>query len=251
MSGIRVIARLDVKPPDVVKGVHFEGWRKMGKPEDLAVKYYQQGADEIFYIDCVASLFQRGIMRELVEKTSRNIFVPFCVGGGIRTVDDAAALLHSGADKVVMNTSALGRPELIRESAAVFGNQCVTVSVEAKRWDGWWECYTDHGRIRTGRNVLDWVREAEALGAGEFFVTSVDADGRRRGFDIDLMRKVSEAVTVPVVAGGGAGTIDHIEQVIKEARVDGVALASVLHYDLLTVSRIKEGLRAKGIEVEL
>ncbi|MBF0522463.1 MAG: imidazole glycerol phosphate synthase subunit HisF [Candidatus Omnitrophica bacterium] len=251
MNKIRIIARLDVKPPYVIKGVHFEGWRKMGKPEDLALKYYEQGADEIFYIDCVASLFRREIFYEYIQKTSQNIFVPFCVGGGIKTVDDVAKLLHHGADKVVMNTYAIQNPNLIRESAKVFGNQCVVVSIEAKKWDGWWECYTDCGRIKTNKDAIEWAKEAQDLGAGEILLTAVDAEGRKKGFDIELMKNVSQAVSIPVVASGGAGNLEHIESVITQGQVDAVAVASVLHYDVLKIKEIKKHLESKNIEVSL
>ncbi len=239
MEKVRVIARMDVKPPYVIKGVHFEGVRKMGLPEELAVKYYNQGADEIFYIDSVASLYQREILYEFIEKTARNIFVPFCVGGGVRSVKDIANLLHCGADKVAINTYVISRPELIRDASKVFGSQCIVVSIEAKRWGDRWECYTDCGRIRTGKDVLEWAREVEGFGAGELLVTSVDKEGRKRGFDIELIRKVSEAVSIPVIASGGAGELYHIKQVVADGKVNAVAVASMLHYGIASIGEIK------------
>jgi cyclase len=249
MERVRIIAKLDVKPPYVIKGVHLEGLRKVGKPEEMAVKYYEQGADEIFYVDCVASLYRREILYDLVRETAGRLFVPFCVGGGVKTVDDAAKLLHAGADKVLMNTYAIANPSVIKDSARVFGSQCVVVSIEAKKWGDKWECYTDCGRIRSGKDVIDWAREAQDLGAGEILLTSVDCDGRKRGFDIELTKKVSEAVNIPVVASGGAGTAEHIAKVIDEGYADAVAVASILHYGEATINDIKGHCRARGLEV--
>ncbi len=246
---IRIIARLDVKPPHVIKGVHFEGLRIMGTPEELAFDYYNQGADEIFYVDAVASLYRRPIIYPHIEGTAQRIFVPFCVGGGITKIEDMAQLLHHGADKIVLNTAAISNPILIREAAKIFGRQCVVVSIEAKRWDTWWECYTDYGRIRSGKNAVDWAKEAEALGAGEILVTSVDTEGRRRGFDIALTKAISESVSVPVIASGGAGELSHIKDVILKANVDAVAIATLLHYKDLTINQIKTYLRNEGIRV--
>ncbi len=251
MKKIRVIARLDVKPPYVIKGVHFEGLRKMGTPQELALKYFNQGADEIFYIDCVASLYRRQILYKFIEETAKNIFVPFCVGGGVKTIDDVAKLLHSGADKVLMNTHAIKNPELIRGSSRIFGSQCIVVSIEAKRWNESWECYTDCGRIRTGKSALEWAKEAEGLGAGEILVTSVDHEGRRRGFDIELISKISDSVSVPIVASGGAGKLEHIENVVTHGKADAVSIATILHYNLNTISDIKNFLRSKNIEIHI
>ncbi|MBF0479344.1 MAG: imidazole glycerol phosphate synthase subunit HisF [Candidatus Omnitrophica bacterium] len=251
MSKIRVIARLDVKPPYVIKGVHFEGLRKMGQPEALAEKYYWQGADEIFYIDAVASLYQREILFEYIEQTAKSIVAPFCVGGGIRTTDDVARLLHCGADKVVINTAAIANPQLIRDCAHIFGSQCVTVSIEAKRKGDGWECYTDYGRIPSGKDVMDWVKEVQDLGAGELLVTSVDTEGRQKGFDVELMAGISTIASVPVVAAGGAGQLEHIRDVIKDGNVNAVCIASMLHYDRITIREIKEYLLSQEIEVTL
>lgn len=237
---MRVIAKLDVKPPYVVKPVHFEGLRKMGKPDMLARKYYEQGADEIFYIDIVASLYQREILFEDIQKTSQEIFVPFAVGGGVRTVEDMSRLFHCGADKVVINTHALqNEPELIGYAARIFGAQSVVVNVEAKRWDGWWECYSDCGRERSGKDVIGWVREAEDRGAGELLIQSVDHDGQQNGFDVDLIQQIKSTVSVPVVAASGAGSIEHVVGLAREARPDGIALASLLHYDKCDIAKVK------------
>jgi len=243
---MRVIAKLDVKAPWVVKPVHFEGLRKMGRPDELAKKYYIQGIDEVFYMDIVASLYQRGITFDDIEATAKEIFVPFAVGGGVRSIDDMTRLFHIGADKVVINTHALQRdPSLIDGAARLFGAQSVVVSVEAKRWQGYWECFSDCGRERSGRDVLEWVHEVQERGAGELLIQSVDQEGRRGGFDIDLIGEVKQRVMIPVVAASGAGTIDHIVDMALSARPDAVAIASMLHYDMADVSTIKARLSAE------
>jgi cyclase len=249
---LRIIARLDVKPSYVVKPVHFEGLRKTGKPEALAQKYYEQGADEIFYLDIVASLYQRKILFEGITQTAHNLYIPFAAGGGIKTTNDFGQLLHSGVDKVVINTFALQQdPKIIERAAMIFGSQAVVVHIEAKRWNGWWECYSDCGRIRSGKDVLEWVKEVQDLGAGEILLSSVDMDGRRRGFDTGLIKEVVNAVRIPVVAASGAGTLEHIRNMMLESKPDAVALASILHYNIATVNGIKQYLHDSGIEVTL
>ena len=191
---IRIIVKLDVKPPYVVKPVHFEGLRKIGLPTDLAIKYYEQGADEIFYIDIVASLYQREILINEIENTANKLFIPFGVGGGVKTIDDFSKLFHSGADKVSINTYAVQEdPEIINHAAEIFGNQAVVVNIEAKRWDSWYECYTDCGRIQSTKDVIKWAQEVESRGAGEILLQCVDTDGRRRGFDIELAKEVIDS----------------------------------------------------------
>jgi cyclase len=245
---VRVIAKLDVKPPNVVKPVHFEGLRKIGTPVDLASKYFAQGADEIFYIDIVASLYQREILFDYIRETAQCLFVPFAVGGGVRTLEDMTRLFHNGADKIVINTHVLQvEPELIEKAAHLFGSQSVVVNVEAKRWEGWWECYSDCGRERSGKSVLDWVKEAENRGSGEILLQSVDCDGRQSGFDLELIKQVKESVSIPVVAASGAGTLDDIVAVAREAKPDAVALASILHYNKLKVEDVKQRLRSEGL----
>lgn len=242
---MRVIAKLDVKPPYVVKPVHFEGLRKMGLPADLARKYYQQGADEIFYVDIVASLYRREILFEAIMETAQQMFVPFAVGGGVRSIEDMSRLFHCGADKVVINTYALQQePGLIDQAARMFGAQSVVVSVEAKRWDGWWECFSDCGRERSGKDVLAWVREASERGAGELLIQSVDHDGRQDGFDVELIKQVKDVVSIPVVAASGAGNLNHIVELAREAKPDAIALASLLHYDYSDIAAVKDKLNA-------
>lgn len=249
---LRIIARLDVKPPYVVKPVHFEGLRKIGDPQALAMKYYEQGADEIFYLDIVASLYQRKILIDDITRTGRDLFIPFAAGGGVKSTQDFELMLHNGVDKVVINTYALQHdPNVIERAARVFGSQAVVVHIEAKKWNNWWECYSDCGRIRSGRDVFDWAGEVQDLGAGEILVSSVDTEGRRRGFDIELIRGVVDAVSIPVVAASGAGTLEHIRDMVKAAKPDAVAVASMLHYSTTTISDIKKYLHTSGIGVTL
>lgn len=247
---IRIIVKLDVKPPYVVKPIHFEGLRKIGLPVDLAKKYYEQGADEVLYIDIVASLYQRGILFDEIEKTANELFIPFGVGGGVKTIEDFSKLFHSGADKVTINTYALqDNPEIINRAAEIFGNQAVVVNIEAKKWDEFYECFTDCGRIQSGKDVIIWAKEAESRGAGEILLQCIDNDGRRRGFDLDLAKKVVESVNIPVVVSSGAGGLEDIKQVIEYAKPSGVAIASSLHYDAYTIKDIKEYLMKNNIAV--
>lgn len=248
---LRIIAKLDVKPPYVVKPVHFEGLRKVGKPAELARKYYEQGADEIIYVDIVASLYQRELLVPHVKETSENVLVPLGVGGGVRDLNDFSSLFHSGADKVLINTEVVQRnPELINQASVTFGAQSVVLNIEAKKLpSGTWECYTDCGRIRSSRNVLEWVQEAEKRGAGEIVLQSVDRDGRRRGFDLDLIQQVVDLVDIPVVAASGAGSLEDILSVAKIPNLGGIAIASLLHYDEYTIEDIRVFLREHGVEV--
>jgi len=246
----RIIAKLDVKPPYVVKPVHFEGLRRVGLPATLAKKYYEQGADEVMYVDIVSSLYQRGIIFDEIEKAANELFIPFGVGGAVRSIEDFSTLFHIGADKVVINTYALQEnPAIINEAAQIFGNQAVVVNIEAKAWDGWYECYSDCGRIRSGKNVLEWAKEVEQRGAGEIFLQSVDKDGRQRGFDLELAKKIVALVNIPVVVSSGAGSLEDIKELIEYAKPSGVAIASLLHYDKYTIQEIKEYLKENAIEV--
>lgn len=246
----RIIAKLDVKPPYVVKPVHFEGLRKIGTPQELAKKYYEQGADEVMYIDIVSSLYQRGIIFEEIEKTANELFIPFGVGGAVRSIEDFSKLFHYGADKVLINTYAVQEnPDIINQAAEIFGSQAVVVNIEAKEWDNWYECYTDCGRVQSNKNVLEWVKEVEQRGAGEILLQSVDKDGRKRGFDLELAKKVVESVNIPVVIASGAGKLEDIKELIEYAKPSGVAIASMLHYDLTNIKEIKKYLSDNGIEV--
>lgn len=248
--GVRVIARLDVKGPNVIKGVQLEGLRVVGKPAELARSYYEQGADEILYLDVVASLYGRDNLVQILENASRGIFVPLTAGGGVRSLSDIEALLRAGADKVAINTAATKNPELIREASRRFGSQCVVLSIEAKRiGDDRWEAYTDNGRERTGLDAVEWARRAVELGAGEILLTSVDREGTRRGYDVELTRRVAADLPVPLIASGGAGSDDHVATVIREGGADAVAVAAILHYRARTLPQLKFGLTDRGIGV--
>lgn len=244
----RVIARLDVKPPMLVKGIHMEGLRKVGDPGEFSRRYYEAGADEINYHDIVASLYERNSIGDLVSATAASVFVPITVGGGIRSVADAARLVRLGADKICLNTAAIREPSLIREVSRVLGRQAVVLGVEAKRVSNGWEAMTDCGREHTGRDVMHWVSEAQSLGAGEILLTSIDQEGTKQGFDLELVRHVRSACTVPVIAHGGAGEpMDAVRA--QGAGADAVAIATVLHYGQYVISDFKEALRDNGVEV--
>ncbi len=243
---IRIIPRLDIKGPNLVKGIHLEGLRVLGKPERFARLYYEQGADELLYMDVVASLYQRNCLLDIVSRTSQEIFIPLTVGGGLRTLDDIRAVLRAGADKVSLNTAVINRPELVREASLRFGSSTIVVSIEAIRTaDGGYEAYTDNGRERTRVDAFEWAVRAAELGAGELLVTSIDREGTGKGFDLELTKSIAKSVSIPVIACGGAGTLDHVHQVLKEGQADAVCLASILHYHLLDRSQ-REDFSAEG-----
>jgi cyclase len=238
---VRIIPRLDIKGPNLVKGIHLEGLRVLGKPEDFAHFYYQDGADELIYQDAVASLYGRNSLLDIIARTASQIFIPLTVGGGLRSVDDIRTVLRAGADKVAINTAAVQRPALIRESVLAFGSSTIVVSIEAiKKPDGTYEACVDYGRESTGVDAYEWAMQAVELGAGELLITSIDRDGTGNGYDLELTRKIAEAVPVPVIALGGAGKLEHVYEVIKEGRADAVSLASMLHYDFIHQYRVKE-----------
>jgi imidazole glycerol-phosphate synthase subunit HisF len=228
---LRIIARLDIKGPNLVKGIHLEGLRVLGRPEAFAKRYYEDGADELFYMDTVASLLGRNSLLDIIERTAREVFIPLCVGGGIRNRDDIRRVLRAGADKVAINTAAIDRPDFIREAAEEFGSSTIVVAVEAIRQvDGNYLCFTNCGREHTGIEAVAWARRVASLGAGEIVVTSVDREGTGRGFDIELTRRISDSISIPVIAHGGAGSIEDVVDVISNGHGDAVALASLLHY---------------------
>lgn len=245
MTCYRVIARLDIKGPNLIKGIAFEGLRVLGKPADFARKYAQTGADEILYMDTVASLYGRNQLGSLLEETSDGVFIPITVGGGVRSVEDVRRLLRSGADKVAINTAVVNRPELIREIADLFGSQCLTVSIEAKRTEKGWEAYTDCGRERTGKDAVKWAHEAAELGAGELLITSIDRDGTRKGLDADLLDEIE--VDCPVVAAGGFGKENDYQTCLK---ADALAVGTSLHYGKVTIPEIKDRLSG-SVEVRV
>lgn len=231
---LRVIPRLDIKGPNLVKGVHLEGLRVLGRPERFAQHYYEQGADELLYMDVVATLYGRNSILEAVERTARAVFIPLTVGGGLRTLDDIRDVLRAGADKVSINTAAVRSPEFVREAARRFGSSTIVVSVEAiAQPHGWYQAFTDNGREETGLDAVEWAMRAAELGAGEVMITSVDREGTGRGYDVDLTRQASEAVDVPVIACGGAGRASDVVAAAREGGADAVAVASILHYRTL------------------
>lgn len=247
---IRLIARLDIKGPNLIKGIHLEGLRVVGDPQEYARRYYEAGADELVYMDIVASLYGRNNLTEIVKRAAQDIFIPMTVGGGVRSVDDAKQLLRAGADKIAVNTAAIARPELITEISRRFGSQCMVLSIEAKQvGENKWEAYTDNGRERTGVDVVEWAIKGCGLGAGEILLTSVDREGTRKGFDVALVRAVATAVPIPVIASGGMGTTEHLVEVIKIGEADAVAMADVLHYNRISMSQIREAAIAAHIPV--
>ena len=250
-KAIRLIARLDVKGENLIKGVHLEGLRIIGSPQEYAKKYYEQGADELVYMDIVASLYGRSNLVDIVKRTANDVFVPMTVGGGVRTVEDVGNLLRAGADKVAINTAAVHRPELIAEVARKFGSQCMVLSIEAKRRGSEeWEIYTDCGRERSGIDVIKWAKQAVLLGAGEILLTSIDQEGTRKGFDIELTHRIASQVNVPIIASGGYGEPCHINHVI-ESGADAVAFADVLHYDRASLNELRQHAVGMGYEVRV
>jgi cyclase len=234
LSKIRIIPRLDVKGPNLVKGIHMEGLRVLGKPEYFAEYYYENGADELFFQDTVASLYDRNSLHDIISKTAKKIFIPLTVGGGLRSIDDLKNVLRAGADKVAINTAAIKNPEFIREASRKFGSSTIVVAIEAiKELNGTYLAYTDNGREYTGIEVISWAKKVEELGAGEIVITSVDKEGTGEGFDVVLTKMVSDAVSIPVIAHGGCGSPADCINIIQNANVDAIAIASVLHYNYI------------------
>ena len=250
MRTVRVIPCLDVDAGRVVKGVHFRNLRDAGDPVELAARYNEEGADEIVFYDITASSDARETMVDVVRRTAEEVFIPLAVGGGVRSVDDARELLRVGADKVSVNTAAVSRPALVSELAREFGAQCVVVGIDARAAvPGTWEVWTHGGRKPTGLDAVSWAVECERLGAGEVVLNSMDRDGTKDGFDLDLTRAVTEAVNIPVVASGGVGTLDHLVDGALVGGADAVLAASVFHFGELTVGQAKEHLAARGVSV--
>lgn len=246
---LRVIARLDIKGPNLIKGVRLEGLRVVGDPHEHALRYYQDGADELVFMDIVASLYQRNNLSDIIKRAADRVYVPITVGGGIRSLDDVSRMLHSGADKVAINTAAIARPGLIAEVARRYGSQCMVLGLEAKRVaPDRWEAYTDNGRERTGRDLVQWVREAVDQGAGEVLLTSVDQEGTRKGFDLPLVQAVCDAVRVPVTASGGFGGA-HDLSALPATGVSAVAVADAIHWKRMGLQEIKAQARAAGFDV--
>jgi imidazole glycerol-phosphate synthase subunit HisF len=246
---VRVIPCLDVDAGRVVKGVNFVKLRDAGDPVELASRYDDEGADEVIFLDITASSDARETMVDVVARTAEQVFIPLTVGGGVRSVDDARALLRAGADKVAVNTSAVAQPELVQEISAVFGAQCVVVAIDARRGPTGFEVFTHGGRRPTGIDAVSWAVEAEKLGAGEIMLTSMDRDGTKDGFDIELTRAVTDACGVPVIASGGAGTLDHLVEAAVDGGADAVLAASIFHFGEFTVAQAKDRLAAAGLTV--
>ncbi|MGM0369433.1 MAG: imidazole glycerol phosphate synthase subunit HisF [Bacillota bacterium] len=245
----RIIPCLDVDNGRVVKGVNFVDIKDAGDPVELAEVYDQQGADELVFLDITASSDKRETMVELVEKTAEKVFIPFTIGGGIRTTEDIRKLLNAGADKVSINSAAVKNPDLIARGAEKFGSQCIVIAIDAKRVDTSWEVYIHGGRKATGIDAIEWAQKIEELGAGEILLTSMDADGTKDGYDLELTSTISEQVNIPVIASGGAGDLNDIEEVYKRGKADAALAASIFHFNKYTISDVKKYLDQKGVNV--
>ena len=248
----RIIPCLDVHAGRVVKGVNFVNLRDAGDPVEIAAAYDAAGADELVFLDITASSDARNTVMDMVRRVAEKVFIPFTVGGGIRTVDDFRALLREGADKISVNSAAIMRPELISEAADKFGSQCVVVAIDAKRRpDGGWNIYKNGGRVDMGIDAVEWAMKADKLGAGEILLTSMDCDGTKNGYDLELTRTIAENVSIPVIASGGAGTKEHFYDALTEGKADAVLAASLFHYKELEISDLKGYLRERGVSVRL
>ena len=245
-QNIRVVPRLDIKGPNLVKGINLEGLRVLGEPGNFSSSYYGEGADEIFFMDCVASLYGRNSLSDVVRRTAESLFVPLTVGGGIRSIGDIRDVLRSGADKVCINTAAVKNPQFVADAVSVFGASTIVVAIEAIRQsDGTYHAFTDNGREETGLDVVGWARTVEDMGAGELVITSVDRDGTGEGFDIPLIRSITDEVRIPVIAHGGAATIENTVAMIEATNVSAVCISSAFHYDLLDRHRGRRAFRAE------
>ncbi|MEY4130424.1 MAG: hypothetical protein RLZZ31_548 [Actinomycetota bacterium] len=249
MRTARIIPCLDVTDGRVVKGVNFVGLRDAGDPVELAARYDAEGADELVFLDITATSDERETMVDMVRRTAEQVFIPFTIGGGIRTVDDARTMLRAGADKVSVNSAAVARPELISEIAEVFGNQCVVCAIDARATENGWEVYVAGGRTPTGIDAVAWAQKAESLGAGEILLTSMDRDGTRDGFDLPLTKAISDAVSIPVIASGGVGNLDHLVDGIVAGGADAVLAASIFHFGEYTIAQAKNHLLDAGVDV--
>lgn len=251
MLAKRIIPCLDVKDGRVVKGTKFLGLRDAGDPVACAKYYDAQGGDELVFLDITASHEKRGILLDVVRRTAETVFMPLTVGGGINTVEDIRALLNAGADKVSINTAAVRRPEFVREASKRFGSQCIVVAIDARCAKNGWEVFTHGGRQATGLDAVKWAKKAESLGAGEILLTSMDRDGTKEGYDLELLRAVSRAVRVPVIASGGAGSSEHLADALQKGEADAVLAASIFHFRQVSIGQVKRLLKKKGIPVRL
>ncbi len=246
---MRIIGRIDIKNEYVIKGIHLEGLRKLGNPNEFALNYFNDGIDEIIFHDSVASLYERNNIFNVIEKASEEVFIPIIVSGGIRNLRDIETALKSGADKVAINTQAVKTPKFISEAAHNFGSQCIVGSIDCKKRNNNWEVLTEGGRELTGLDAIEWAVKLEELGIGELLITSIDMEGTKQGYDIEITEKISSKLKVPVIASGGAGNIHHISDVAKETDITGIAIASILHYKILNISKIKNELNKYDIDV--
>jgi cyclase len=251
MLAKRIIPCLDVDKGRVVKGVKFQNLRDAGDPVEVAKSYEEQSADELVFLDITASAEERKIMIEVVQRVAETIFIPFTVGGGVSSLEDIRRLLFAGADKVSINTAAVKNPQLIYESAKRFGSQCIVVAIDAKRSERGWEVYIHGGRTPTGLDAVEWAKKVEGLGAGEILLTSMDADGTKKGYDIELCRAVASAVSIPVIASGGAGAMEHFYEVFTKTNVDAALAASLFHFKEVSIPELKAYLKNKGVHVRL
>jgi cyclase len=247
----RIIPCLDVKQGRVVKGVKFVNIKDAGDPVEMAQLYSEKGADELVFLDITASSDKRNIMIDVVERVGDVVFIPFTVGGGLRNIEDIKAILRAGADKVSLSTSAVQKPDLLKESSKVFGSQCIVIAIDAKKKGESWEVYTHGGRVPTGMDAVEWAKKAENLGCGEILLTSMDADGTKNGYDIPLTKAISEAVNIPVIASGGAGNAEHIYEALTKGKADAALAASIFHYEEHSIRKVKEYLRSKNVSVRL
>ncbi len=246
----RLIARIDVKNEYAIKGIHLEGLRKVGDPNDLAKKYYDEGIDEIVFMDAVAAYYDRNSLSHIIREATNNIFVPITVGGGIRNVNDIQGALNAGADKVAINTQAINNPDFLEEASRIFGSQAIVASIEAKKTDhNKWIAYTDNGREPSTLDVFDWIKRVEELGAGEIMITSIDKEGTKTGLDIDLNKKAAEFCSIPLIVCGGAGNKEHCLDSMKIEGIDSIAIASILHYEIETINDIKGLIASNGIKI--
>lgn len=234
MKTVRIIPRLDIKGPNLVKGIHLEGLRVLGKPSDFAKYYYEEGADELLFMDVVASLYERNSLHDIISETAKSIFIPVTVGGGLRTISDIREVLRAGADKICINTAAIKNPDFIKKASSEFGSSTIVVAIEAiKQPDGVYMAFVDNGREHTGVEVSEWAKQVQELGAGELIITSVDREGTGKGFDMELLNSIASMLSIPIIAHGGAGNSAHVIEVLQNKDIDAVSLASVLHYEVL------------------
>jgi len=252
MDKIRIIPRLDIKGPNLIKSIQLEGLRVIGDPSTFAKKYYNEGADELLYMDSVASLYGRNSIKDLISKTVEEVFIPITVGGGIRSIENAREILRSGADKIAVNTAAVKNPILIKDLVNEFGSQSIVVSIEAKNINkNKWEVYVEHGREKTGLDVIEWAKKVEELGAGEILLTSIDNEGTRKGYDIEITKRVQEKINIPLIASGGMGEPKDLLDVVSIGKANAVSMADIIHYNKYSLKEIREFALKKKIEVRV